>query len=415
MDAMVHNVDLDDDDEILGLLVADPMEVEDDHLVRQRIASIPESGEVDDDMGVADSASSQPADTVEAAPAPPVKAAPEPAPPTKAAPEPAPPPKKAPAAPAPWNTGRPAVPGSFRSPPRPTSAETAPANPAKKRAAPDASRLAAPAAAKEPPQAAAARNTAAPAAPAPAAAQEPRERRFFRRQGMPCNIFVERSGDLYTVCANVSRAMWRERMCEVLALRHAKLRELGKSLTDSLDAGPRQEVIRTLKEAWKARQGEELRIVWERSRTYDIFNRAVSSRFQAYCYQIFGGMQWLQIFVALGCIPNRVVIYVNQHIAYVLAREKTGRNPSFYPTEGIPGPRLSERNAAIASGVAPEDAPPIRGVQHKVAESNKLRKHYKRTKKAYEAAVASWEAGRGPWLSFSKWQRWQREVEDLHH
>ena len=234
----------------------------------------------------------------------------------------------------------------------------------------------------------------------------------MRKAGIPCNVWVDRRGDYYC-SSNASRDLSRERLAEAAEARLNKLRSLGLRENDFLDEGPRQEVMRAMKAAWLAREDvAKLNALWRRSASNDIYNRSIASNWTVYCFQSFGGMEWLQLYLATGRVSDALVKLVNDHIETVIRRE-TQRDPT---RDQLPGPRLSERNQAIAEGVDPADAPPLRGVQHKVAEAKQLRKRYIAEKKKLNAADEEWRQGRDRSRNDREWwRRQQQRVHDLHY
>ena len=95
-----------------------------------------------------------------------------------------------------------------------------------------------------------------------------------------------------------------------------------------------------------------------------------------------------------------------------MIHREAGREPT---PDQLPGPRLSERNQAIADGTDPARAPPRRGVQHKETEAKTLRRRYTRKKAEYENAWQNWVEGRGRRYSAVAWRLWERELQDLLH
>ena len=122
-------------------------------------------------------------------------------------------------------------------------------------------------------------------------------------------------------------------------------------------------------------------------------------------------LEWLQLFLAIGSITPDLVALVNGHINDVIRRE-AAREPT---RDQLQGARLSERNLAIADGTDSANAPPPRGVQHKVVEAKKLRKEYAKKKLEFLTAEQDWWRGRGRQYSDREWRRWKQHLQDLLH
>ena len=69
-----------------------------------------------------------------------------------------------------------------------------------------------------------------------------------------------------------------------------------------------------------------------------------------YCFRTFGGILWLQMWLCIGDYQPSLVDLVNSYTRGVLERERDA-------TQEASGPGLSERNQAIADGVASTSRP----------------------------------------------------------
>ena len=251
---------------------------------------------------------------------------------------------------------------------------------------------------------------ASPAAPQgdePPDDDDQQSMRWFRREGVPCKVWIHRTGDLFqTLTPDVKSS--DDALMELTSMRMQVLSEKGLSGASFLDTDDRREVVRRYFRSWLGRESRSvLDELWRRCETADAYHRTLQSNFRVHTFQFFGGLPWMHWYAALGDVPDELIAVVNEYISAVV-RKDADRAPAVTPQRG---PRLSERNRAIRTGEDAERIPPHRGVQHKASEGKALRKAARHLGKQMETEKEKWRQGRSQ-MSWSQWQSLVRRYQD---
>ena len=120
-------------------------------------------------------------------------------------------------------------------------------------------------------------------------------------------------------------------------------------------------------QAWHSRGGDN-----------DGYNRDIRSYNQVTAFHLFGGMMWLQIFIAIGTITVEIVDIVNSICA--ARRQKDGGSIN-------DAPRLSKRNACALEEA---ELPSKQGVKHTRSHAKKLRSHANRLERNAACLRKKW-------------------------
>ena len=108
------------------------------------------------------------------------------------------------------------------------------------------------------------------------------------------------------------------------------------------------------------------------------YARALKSNWRGHCHQTYGGLEWLQLFLAVGSTPPKLVEIVNRHISSVI-REDASRVAS---CELQPA-------ATVREGANRHEA----RAPHKISDGKKLRKEAKELQSKMQAEEKRWRDG----------------------
>ena len=106
------------------------------------------------------------------------------------------------------------------------------------------------------------------------------------------------------------------------------------------------------------------------------------SCWRSYAYDVWGGLEWLSILLAVGDVPKECVDLMNEEVA---KRVKEGENRDI-TEDRLDGARLSKRSAALRDQ---EEVPPVQGPTCKTSEPKRLREAAKALDKKIRSALSS--------------------------
>ena len=106
------------------------------------------------------------------------------------------------------------------------------------------------------------------------------------------------------------------------------------------------------------------------------------SCWRCYAYDMWGGLEWLSILIALGDVPAECVQMANMHLLGRIDNDGK-RQPSSVP---VVGARLSRRQAAIRDG---QEVPEVQGPSCKDSEAKVARDEAKRLDRTIKSAMES--------------------------
>ena len=217
---------------------------------------------------------------------------------------------------------------------------------------------------------------------------------------------MERVGDLF------ERTIWTSSLPAhtwllLEELRHNKLHQLGRNQEDYLEFSRAQEVIREYRSHWMkepetVQQAQALHV---RCPTQSAVSRTMQSCFRTMLYERFGGLPWVQWYIAIGDLPDDLFRLAT---AYNLERvAEAGREPRT-EREPHPYPKLAPRALAASQGL---DLPQKKGVQHTLTEAMIARRQAKYLQSKVDLALWAWEQGSSR-MTRREWNDLKRKSEE---
>ena len=186
----------------------------------------------------------------------------------------------------------------------------------------------------------------------------------------------------------------------LLALRESKLDQMGYAPSDYLHFASVQQVIREYRVRWlgEADTGAKVAELQSRCKTTNAQTRTLHSNFRTALYERFGGLPWVQWFVAIGDLPEDLFSLAAE---YNLAKVREANREPRRENTPHPCPKLAPRAQAASLG---QPLPDKQGVQHYLTQAKKARKQARYVSSQVEAAEAAWSAG----TSTMRWWEWDR-------
>ena len=193
---------------------------------------------------------------------------------------------------------------------------------------------------------------------------------LLRRNGLLCNVMVERRGDRYVV----SKAAWNEAIEAVLWFRREALWYNGLQADAILPYRVHGEALRRSMAWFKNSRLAERAVACCKeflgASSKEVHARNFRSQIRVALFDVYGGQDWVNFLLALG--GNGI----NQDLVDCYNEEIDRRTPGgMHGFEPYPGPRLSERSLAAARG---EDMSEVKG---------ELRRVKKKTLNPFSAGV----------------------------
>ena len=129
------------------------------------------------------------------------------------------------------------------------------------------------------------------------------------------------------------------------------------------------------------------------------------SCFRTALYERFGGLPWVQWFLAIGDLPDDLF---NLATEYNLAKVREANREPRRENAPHPNPKLAPRAHAASHGLP---LPNKQGVQHELTQAKKARKQARYVSSQVEAAEAAWSSGTSSMRSW-EWRSLKRKQQD---
>ena len=129
--------------------------------------------------------------------------------------------------------------------------------------------------------------------------------------------------------------------------------------------------------------------------------RDLASMHRVFCYERFGGREWMHVLIAFGRLDDEILEVVNEAGRSRYQEHKAKKGDRWLEEDEVERRRAS--------------APPrgrVCGVQHSKSHAKLLREAAKREQKKLDKATSDWNAGRSC-MSNSAWRALERRVAEL--
>ena len=142
-----------------------------------------------------------------------------------------------------------------------------------------------------------------------------------------------------------------------------------------------------------------------RCATSNAYNRTVLSNFRTALYERFGGLPWVQWFLAIGDLPDDLFSLATE---YNLAKVREANREPRRENAPHPYPKLAPRALAASHGHA---LPDKKGVQHRLTQAKKARKQARYVSSQVVSAETAWSLGCSSMRSW-EWRALKRKQQD---